>query len=155
VNDALNAHEPSAAAQRLQVGAALDDASVSGDARLLHRLVSNLVDNAIRYNITGGRVEVELAATATETTLTVTNTGPAVPSDQASRLLEPFQRAAPDRTASPNGLGLGLSIVADIAEAHGASLAVRPRPEGGLTVAVSFPADPTVRTQGGSQPTPS
>jgi signal transduction histidine kinase len=138
VNDALNAHGPSAEAQRLQVGAALGDASVSGDARLLHRLVSNLVDNAIRYNITGGRVDVGLAATATETTLTVTNTGPAVPSDQASRLLEPFQRAVPDRTASPNGLGLGLSIVADIAEAHGASLTVRPRPEGGLTVAVSF-----------------
>jgi signal transduction histidine kinase len=62
-----------------------------------------------------------------------------VPPDQASRLLEPFQRAAPDRTASPDGLGLGLSIVADIAKAHGADLEVRPRPEGGLTVAVNFP----------------
>jgi len=60
-----------------------------------------------------------------------------------SRLLEPFQRAAVDWTARPNGLGLGLSIVAEIAKAHGASLVVRPRPEGGLTVAVSFPADPT------------
>ena len=135
-------------AKRLQVDAALDDANVLGDARLIHRLVSNLVDNAIRYNITGGHVEVELAATATKTTLTVTNTGPPVPPDQVSRLLEPFQRAAPDRAASPNGLGLGLSIVADIAKAHGASLAVHPRPEGGLTVAVSFPADPAVRTQG-------
>jgi signal transduction histidine kinase len=143
VNDALSAHEPSAAAERLRGDAALDDAGVSGDARLIHRLMSNLVDNAIRYNITGGRVEVRLAATATETTLTVSNTGPSVPPEQASRLLEPFQRAAPDRTASPNGLGLGLSIVADIAAAHGASLAVRPRPEGGLTVAVSFPADPS------------
>jgi signal transduction histidine kinase len=160
VKDALNAHEPSAAAKRLQVDAALDEGNVQGDARLIHRLVSNLVDNAIRYNVTGGRVDVKLAATATETKLTVTNTGPPVPPDQISRLLEPFQRAAPDRTApdraaSPNGLGLGLSIVADIAEAHGASLAVRPRPEGGLTVAVSFPADPTVRAQGGPQPAPS
>ena len=120
VNDALNAHEPSAAARGLQVDATLDDAKVSGDARLIYRLVSNLVDNAIRYNITGGRVEVKLAASTTEATLTVTNTGPPVPPDQVSRLLEPFQRAAPDRTASPNGLGLGLSIVADIAEAHGA-----------------------------------
>jgi signal transduction histidine kinase len=58
-------------------------------------------------------------------------------------LLEPFQRAAPERTANPNGLGLGLSIVAQIAEAHGANLDVRPGPEGGLTVAVDFPpADP-------------
>ena len=155
VNDALNTHKPSVAARGLQVDSALDDAKVSGDARLIYRLVSNLVDNAIRYNITGGRLEVNLAASTTAATLTVTNTGAPVPPDQVSRLLEPFQRAAPDRTAGPDGLGLGLSIVADIAEAHGAGLDVRPRPEGGLTVAVSFPTDPTVRSQDGRQPTPS
>jgi signal transduction histidine kinase len=147
VNDALNAGKPAAAAKRLQIDAALDNASVSGDALLIHRLVSNLVDNAIRYNATGGRVEVKLAATATETTLTVANTGYPIPPDQVSRLLEPFQRAAPDWAAGPNGLGLGLSIVAEIAKAHGAGLAVRPRPEGGLTVAVSFPAGPPVHTR--------
>jgi signal transduction histidine kinase len=140
VTDTLNAHRPSAAARGLEVDAVLDDAKVSGDARLASRLVSNLVDNAIRYNITGGRVEVKLAASTTEATLIVTNTGPLVAPHQVSRLLEPFQRAAPDRTASPDGLGLGLSIVADIAEAHGAVLAVHPGTEGGLTVAVSFPA---------------
>jgi signal transduction histidine kinase len=118
--------------------------------------VSNLVDNAIRHNITSGRVQVALAAsTITEATLTVTNTEPSVGPDQVSRLLQPFQRGTPDRTASPNGLGLGLSIVADIAEAHGAGLQVRPRPEGGLTITVSFPADPTVRPQDGRQMTPS
>jgi signal transduction histidine kinase len=148
VSDALDAHQPAAAARRLRVEAVLHQAKVSGDTRLIYRLVSNLVDNAIRYNITGGRVEVKLAASTTEATLTVTNTGAPVPPDQVSRLLEPFQRAAPDRTASPNGLGLGLSIVADIAEAHGAGLQVRPRPEGGLTIAVSFPADPTARFRG-------
>ena len=142
VNDALDARERSAATRRLHVDATLGDATVSGDARLIYRLVLNLVDNAIRYNITGGRVEVKLADSAAEATLTVTNTGPPVPPDQVSRLLEPFQRAAADRTTSPNGLGLGLSIVADIAEAHGASLKIRPRPEGGLTVEVSFPAYP-------------
>jgi signal transduction histidine kinase len=147
VTDVLNAGKPAAAAKRLQVDAALDDASVPGDGRLIHRLVSNLVDNAIRYNLTGGHVEVRLAATATETALTVANTGPPVAPDQVSRLLEPFQRAALDRPASPNGLGLGLSIVAEIAKAHGASLAVRPRPEGGLAVTVSFPAGPPVRTR--------
>jgi signal transduction histidine kinase len=147
VTDALNAGKPAAAAKRLQVDAAIDNASVLGDGRLIHRLVSNLVDNAIRYNVTGGRVEVWLAATATETAFTVTNTGPPVPPDQVSRLLEPFQRAALDRAAAPNGLGLGLSIVADIAKAHGASLAVQPRPEGGLTITVSFPAAPAVRTR--------
>ncbi len=154
VTDVLHAHEASTAAKRLQVGAALDDASTSGDARLIHRLVSNLVDNAIRYNCTGGHVEITLAATVTGTTLTVANTGPPVGSDQVNRLLEPFQRADADQ-AGPHGLGLGLSIVADIADAHGASLTVRPRPEGGLTVAVSFPADPTVHTNGGAPAAPS
>jgi signal transduction histidine kinase len=155
VNAALDAHAPSAAASGLRIDAPLDDVVVSGDPRLIYRLVSNLIDNAIRYNIARGRVEVKLAATTTHATLTVTNTGPAVPTHQVSRLLEPFQRAVPDRTASPNGLGLGLSIIADVAEAHGAGLDVRPRPEGGLTVAVSFPAEPTDRAQGGRQPTPS
>jgi signal transduction histidine kinase len=140
VHDALNAYEPSAAARGVRVDAVLGHAEVSGDARLISRLVSNLLDNAIRYNVTGGRVEVELTASTTEATLTVTNTGPPVPPDQISRLLEPFQRAAPERIAGPNGLGLGLSIIADVAEAHGASLEIRPRPEGGLIVAVSFPA---------------
>jgi signal transduction histidine kinase len=138
VNDALNTHEPSAAARGLQIDATLDNATVSGDARLIHRLVSNLIDNAIRYNITRGGVEVKLAASTIRAMLTVTNTGPAVPPHQISRLLEPFQRAAPDRTASQNGLGLGLSIVTDIAHAHGAALDVLPRTEGGLTVAVKF-----------------
>jgi signal transduction histidine kinase len=146
VGDALAVHEPSADAKGLQLDATLDHAEVSGNARLIHRLASNLIDNAIRHNVTGGHVEVKLAASTTEATLTVTNTGPPVSPDQVSRLLEPFQRAAPDRSASPDGFGLGLSIVADIADAHGATLEVRPRPEGGLTVAVSFPSSQEIRT---------
>ena len=140
VNDALDAHRPSAAARRLQVDASLDKATVPGNARLVGRLVANLVDNAIRYNVTDGRITVKLAASTTQATLTVTNTGAVVPPLQASRLLEPFQRAAPDRTASPDGLGLGLSIVADIAKAHEATLDACPQPEGGLAVTVGFPA---------------
>ena len=155
VHDALDAHQQSAAARALHIDATIDDVTVSGDARLIFRLTSNLVDNAIRYNITGGQLEVTLAASTTAATLTVSNTGPSVPPDEVSRLLEPFQRAAPDRTANPSGLGLGLSIVADIAEAHGTSLDIRPRPGGGLTVAVSFPAESAVRTQVDPQGTPS
>jgi len=154
-SEVLHAYEPSAAARGLHVDASLDDATVPGDARLLYQLVSNLVDNAIRHNFIGGGVQVTLAASTTEATLTVTNTGPPVAPDQVSRLLQPFQRGTPDRTASPEGLGLGLSIVADIAEAHGAGLEVSPRLDGGLTIMVSFPADSTVRSQDGRQPIPS
>ena len=117
------------------------------------RWCANLVDNAIRHNITNGHVQVTLAASTTEATLTVTNTGPPIAPDQVSRLLQPFQRGTPDRTASPNGLGLGLSIVADIAEAHGAGLEILPRPEGGLTITVSFLQTPPSALKM-DQPTP-
>jgi signal transduction histidine kinase len=140
VDEALGAHRPSAVERGVRIDAALEQVEVSGDAYLISRLVSNVVDNAIRYNLAGGRVEVELVLGRAEATLTVTNTGPSVPPSEIVRLLEPFQRAAPDRTAGPNGLGLGLSIVADVAEAHGAGLDVRPGPEGGLAVTVSFVA---------------
>jgi signal transduction histidine kinase len=141
--EALHAHQPSAATRGVHVDASLGDATVSGDARLLYQLVSNLVDNAIRHNITGGRIQVTLTTNFTDVTLTVTNTGTVVAPDEVSRLLQPFQRGTPDRTASPSGLGLGLSIVADIAKAHEASLDVLPRSEGGLAIAVHFPRIPT------------
>jgi signal transduction histidine kinase len=155
VYDALDAHRRSAVARGIYIDVTIDDVTVSGDARLIYRLTSNLVDNAIRYNFTGGLLEVTLIAGTTAAVLTLSNTGPSVLSGHVSRLLEPFQRAATDRTVSPSGLGLGLSIVADIAQAHGASLDVLPRPGGGLTVAVSFPTDSTFRIQGGPRPTPS
>jgi signal transduction histidine kinase len=154
-SEVLHAHEPSAATRGLRVDATLGDAIVPGDALLLYQLVSNLVDNAIRHNVIGGRIQVRLAASTTDATLTVTNTGPSVAPDQVSRLLQPFQRGTSDRAASPNGLGLGLSIVADITEAHRAGLEILPRPEGGLTIRVSFPTESTVRSQDGRQPVPS
>ena len=87
-----------------------------------------------------GRVDIALQSNG-RPTLTVTNTGPAVPPEEVDRLLQPFQRLSPDRTTR-DGLGLGLSIVAAIANAHEAVLAVRARPSGGLQVDVHFPAQP-------------
>ena len=148
VDRALDTHRPSAAARGVRIETALGPAVVSGDADLIDRLVANLIDNAVRYNIPGGSVQITLATSSTETTLTVANTGPLVPPDQVGRLLEPFQRATPDRTAGPHGLGLGLglSLIADIAQAHGADLDVHPRPEGGLTVTVRFPPESARRS---------
>jgi signal transduction histidine kinase len=155
ISEVIQSHEPYAASRGLHVNASLSDATVPGDPRLLYRLVSNLVDNAIGHNITGGHVQVMLTAGTAAATLIVTNTGPPIAPDQVGRLLQPFQRGSPDRTAAPNGFGLGLSIVADIAQAHGADLEVRPRPEGGLTITVSFPAGPTGRSHDGRHPKPS
>jgi signal transduction histidine kinase len=141
---ALHSHEASAASRGLRIDASLGEATVAGDVSLLYRLVSNLVDNAIRHNIADGGVEVALVTSPAGSTLTVTNSGPPVSADQVSRLLQPFQRGTAERTTGPDGLGLGLSIVADIAAAHRAGLDVLARPEGGLAVTVSFavPAKP-------------
>ena len=139
VGEVVASREDDAAARNVEVVQALAPAAISGDARLIARLVSNLVDNAISHNAPGGRVDVSVRSNG-RATLTVTNTGPVVPPEEVDRLLQPFQRLSTTRTSHGEGLGLGLSIVAAIAGAHDAALAVRARPEGGLEINVHFPA---------------
>ncbi|HWE71179.1 MAG TPA: ATP-binding protein [Acidimicrobiales bacterium] len=110
----------------------------SGDARLVERLVANLIDNAIGYNIPGGQVEVVTATRDGHAILTVSNDGPVVPSSEIDRLFEPFQRLGAERTGHHGGLGVGLSIVKAITDAHDASVAARPGPRGGLDITVTF-----------------
>jgi signal transduction histidine kinase len=129
---------PEAESRRLRVETALDPAPTSGDSALGERLVANLVDNALRHNLTGGRLDVATGTKAGRAVLTVSNSGPPVPPAEVARLFEPFQRLS-DRSGHDGGLGLGLSIVHAIAAAHGATLTARARPEGGLTIEVGFP----------------
>ena len=110
-----------------------------GDARLAERLVANLIDNAIRHNVDHGSVHVSTGIWAGRAVLSVSNTGPAVRPDQLPQLFQPFQRGGADRTWSRDGLGLGLSIVAAIAEAHGAWLQANALTGGGLAVQAGFP----------------
>jgi signal transduction histidine kinase len=138
--DVLRAHEADASARGLRFEQALEPAPLSGDRRLIERLVSNLVENALRHNIPGGRVRVTVGSDDAHANLAVKNTGPIVPPEDVERLLQPFQRMSQERTGEHDGLGLGLSIVQAIAGAHDASLAVRAEFGGGLEVEVSFPA---------------
>ena len=137
--DALRLHELDATARGLQLDVSLEPALVSGDRRLLERLVSNLVENAVRYNAPRGHLRVRVETRAGEAALTIANCGPPVPADEIGRLLQPFQRLAPDRVGERDGFGLGLSIVAAIAAAHEATLVIHPRGRGGLEVDVRFP----------------
>jgi len=119
-------------------------AAAVGDARLVERLVANLVDNALRYNVARGRVDVMTRVHDGRATLTVSNTGPVVPVEDADRLFRPFERLGSERAATAAGpegraYGLGLAIVRAVAEAHGADLVATPRPDGGLEVVVAFP----------------
>ena len=147
VGDVLQARQPVAAARGLAVDVSLGPALVSGDPRLIERLASNLVDNAIRHNVPNGRVEVAVDNGSGRVVLRVANSGPAVPHDQVERLLQPFQRLESGLAVAQDGLGLGLSIVAAVAEAHGASLVVRPGPDGGLDVEVCFPSPQRTRAR--------
>ena len=136
----LRTLEPQAAARGLAVGASISTAPVPGDGRLLHRLVANLIDNAVRHNIPGGQISIDVAADGPYPSLTITNPGPVIPASQITRLLQPFQRLPAGRSASAEGLGLGLSIVAAIAKAHQATLTINPGQRGGLDVDIKFPA---------------
>jgi signal transduction histidine kinase len=135
---AMLPHESELASLDLDVCTTLDSAPTAGDRRLLERLTANLIDNAIRHNTPGGRVEITTGTRDRHSFVSITNTGPPVPPEQVQRLLQPFQRLGGDRTGHDSGHGLGLSIVQAIATAHRAELTARARAEGGLTVEVSF-----------------
>jgi signal transduction histidine kinase len=129
------------AARGVSLNATVSAAPVCGDATLTSRLVANLVDNAIRYNIDEGHVEVVVETRQGKAVFEVTNSGPTVAATEVERLLQPFQRQASDRGSPHQGTGLGLSIAAAIATAHGAPLTVHARPGGGLIVTTTFPLD--------------
>jgi signal transduction histidine kinase len=121
-----------------QVHATLAPAVVSGDPVLAERLVANLVDNAIRYNIPAGDVWITTRAAEGTSQLTVANTGPVIGAADVDRILQPFQRLG-GRT-SQDGAGLGLAIVVSIARIHGGTVSARPRDGGGLAVTVTLPS---------------
>ena len=124
--------------REIHIDTSLVAAPASGDPGLVERLVANLMDNALRHNITGGNVEVSTISAPGRTAITVSNTGPLVPPDQVERLFQPLRQIGSERVGRTDGHGLGLAIVQAIAQAHGAKIAARPRPEGGLEIQVTF-----------------
>jgi signal transduction histidine kinase len=133
--DVLEASTPNG----LSIRSELKPAHTSGDPRLVERLVANLLDNAIRHNLPHGWIDVSTDTRAETPTLRIANSGPTIAPDHVSQLLEPFRREPADRTNSdPEGLGLGLSIVAAIADTHKADLRIHARAEGGLDIEVDF-----------------
>jgi signal transduction histidine kinase len=131
-SEVADQHHEAAVAAKVTIELELEPVTVGGDPVLLARLVANLVNNAIRYNRPGGRVRVLTSSSG----LTVWNTGPELPADRVPELFEPFRRLHAPRTGTAEGAGLGLSIVAAIASAHGARATADPNPGGGLTVSL-------------------
>jgi signal transduction histidine kinase len=110
---------------------------VTGDHVLLERLITNLLDNAERYNITGGTVEISTTTDNGASLVRVVNTGPVVPPGQVDRLFLPFTRLD-DRTRH-DGFGLGLTLVSSIAAVHGGTVHATAVPAGGLDITVRLP----------------
>jgi signal transduction histidine kinase len=131
--DALDGRAPGGVTTATSLG----EAPVTGDGVLLERLVANLLDNAERYNIAGGTVEIFTAAHGATSVLRVVNTGTVVPAGMVDRLFLPFTRLD-DRTRH-DGFGLGLTLVSSIAAVHGGTVHATAVPTGGLDITVRLP----------------
>ena len=132
----IEALRPAAAQAGVAVETALTAVEVDGEAPLLERLVTNLVQNAIKYNHAGGCVRVGVVG---DGHLTLTNTGDRVQPDAVAGLFEPFRRGSGDRLDPGSGVGLGLTIARSVVAAHGGTIEATANPGGGLTVIVGLP----------------
>ncbi|WP_090767804.1 sensor histidine kinase [Nonomuraea maritima] len=119
----------------------LVSAPTVGDPVLLERSVSNLLENAVKYNIPeNGKVWIRTGMVDGALVVQVANTGQHVPAYEVNSLFEPFRRLHADRVDSAKGSGLGLSIVRAVVQAHGGNVTAVPRDGGGLVVTMRLPS---------------
>ena len=139
VRDALSIIAPEVSERDLHVSSHLRSIQVPGDPVLLRQSVSNLLRNAARYNVDGGRITVSMTRLDDAVRLTICNDGPVVPADKLDSLREPFVRGEGRGRTRGSGHGLGLAIVTAVATAHGGELHLSANPTGGLTVVLELP----------------
>jgi len=147
--EAITELAPLAAEKSIDLGLSESGAAiVRGDAEVLRTLLSNLIDNAVRYTPRGGRVDVAAQMEGDRVTLSVRDNGPGIAPAERARVFDRFYRGQPGavpgesgKSASLRGSGLGLAIVKSIADRHGAEIALGEGLDGtGLGVTVRFPA---------------
>ena len=115
------------------------EGTVHGQALLLHEMLANLVDNALRYTPQGGTVILRVNESADSVTLEVEDSGPGIAAAERERVFAPFYRAAATLERNPGGHGLGLAIVRDIATLHGATIQLDDAAGGqGLKIRIIF-----------------
>jgi signal transduction histidine kinase len=110
---------------------------VDADLNRLRQVIANLLDNAVKYTPAGGRVRIEASRREDRVRITVQDTGPGIPDEELPHIWERLYRG--DRSRSTPGLGLGLSLVQAIVQAHGGAVAARNLPEGGAEFTVRLP----------------
>ena len=126
--------EQSAAEKQVDITVSGEGFTVTGVRRILHELVYNLCDNAIKYNLPGGRVTIQ----AEQGRLSVSDTGIGIPPEHQSRVFERFYRVDKSHSKASGGTGLGLSIVKHAAAYHKAAISLESTPGKGTTVTVQF-----------------
>lgn len=150
VGDALASRSDAIAAKQIELRRTVGSAGVMGSETLLVRMVDNLIDNAVRHNPPGGLINVTCETDPDTARLLIETAGPALDQEAVAQLAEPFRRLGAERTGSQNGHGLGLSIVAAIAAAHGGELKLYARAEGGLGAEIILPAAPDPQPASGA-----
>jgi len=143
VRSAVDVVKPAADAKRIQVNVEIDPGigAIYGDGARLQQVAWNLLSNAVKFAPESGVVGVRLRRNGTVVELVVTDSGEGIPDDFLPLVFEPFRQADGSTTRRHGGLGLGLSIVKRLAEAHGGSVTVASRGKGcGATFTVRLPA---------------
>jgi two-component system OmpR family sensor kinase len=115
------------------------DAVVLGDRDRLRQVVDNLLSNVRSHTPAGSAVHVRVSRNGTDAVLEVEDSGPGLGAEKAEQVFERFHRGDPSRSRSSGGVGLGLSIVAAVAEAHGGTASARSTPGDGSTFVVTLP----------------
>lgn len=138
VGPALLAVDAELMARQVTVAVTGSAAPVSGDPALLERVVGNLVENAVRHNLSGGHIAIVTGVQGRSGFIQVTSGGTVIDPGTVAELFEPFRQGERTRTGH-RGSGLGLSIVSAVVAAHGGTVAAAPVAEGGLQVRVELP----------------
>jgi len=137
--DALATRRDRIAKQQIDVQTVLDPVVVTGSEMLLARMVENVIENAVLHNHRAGFINVTCEIEHDAAQLVIESGGQVLDEPTVEQLAQPFRRVGADRTRGNPGHGLGLSIVAAVAGAHGGNLELRARAEGGLRVQIGLP----------------
>ena len=138
VDEVLADLEPLAQEKNIKLIGKCTDIRMIGSDILIYRMVYNLVENAIKYNHSGGRVTVTAYQKEKHIYLSIEDTGNGIPEELRQRVFEPFFRVDKSRSRELGGVGLGLALVHEIVSAHDGTITVRSNPSGGTIFDVSF-----------------
>jgi signal transduction histidine kinase len=149
VQQSVDLYEDLAEQRGLTIESASDDELIIAvDRNRMRQVVANLLDNAVKYSPPGGAIRIEARRDGADAVLSVSDTGAGIPADELPRIWDRLYRG--DKSRSERGLGLGLSLVKAIVEAHGGRVAVTSAPGNGSRFDLTLPSAPTTGEDAGA-----